>query len=61
MREALLGDHDSVEDLYNDYLDLLDILKENGNEEIPTLEQFAVWRAEEFEANGLILITPSIH
>lgn len=61
MREALLGDHDSVEDLYDDYLDLLDILKEHGNEEIPTLEQFAVWRAEEFEANGLTLITPSIH
>ena len=61
MRTALIGDYDSVEALYDDYLDLLDILKDHGNEEIPTLEQFAIWRAEEFEAHEVDVITPSIH
>lgn len=40
-----------VEDVYEDYMEMLEHLKAQGNDETPTLEEFAIWRREEFLAN----------
>jgi hypothetical protein len=39
-----------IEDLTNDYIDFLQHLKAQNNSEVPPLNEFAIWRNQEFEA-----------
>ena len=39
---------DETNDLIKDYEDFLEVRKELGNDEVPTLADFAQWRRQEF-------------
>ena len=41
---------DETNDLLEDYADFLEHLAELGNDEVPTLAEFARWRQQEFYA-----------
>ena len=47
MKESNVEIAAEITDLHDDYADFLAHLAEQGNDEIPTLKEFAVWRNEE--------------
>lgn len=62
MKESNVEQAAEVTDLHEDYADFLAHLAEQGNDEVPTLKEFAIWRNEEFEARDeWTNPIPSIH